>query len=489
MHDSSQRHRLYGRLCYLLISLSALTLAACGGCPKAQRAWDRAQSAPKKIRSGPHWMLEVQPQEVTRRLAPAKGRVNKSKSKLKLDTPVGVKIPIRFKLNDFKWVIDGESGVLRVVVGVLIKGEEILKINLRGASPLQLDRKAKKLRLTLRADQFKRADMQLGDDARKALRKAIRKQIPKELRRLVPKKKLMKLVNRALKLINDKGYPVIRKELLTPLGTLVKLAWDLPDYPIERVGIEVTEEAWRLGLWSTIRADGLGSKAMRHGLERGAKVSAGARIYISTPWVAAAGNWAMKTGKMPARFNRKGEPSKKGSARAALTWRSGPRPLKVHFWSGAQSKLSLCLYARAGVDPNLGVKGGKLIVNAKGKLERVEGNPIAKTAVRLSGIGERTLQWHHKASAPAQMSVGDSKNPLKWLNVELSARYLRVGVDLGDRSISTSAPQTPLRARLANLTRGVDLSCSSPHSDLPTRLHLESHRSGRCNPENLLQAP
>lgn len=470
MYDHSSLHVLRGRsgsislfasplkrphLLALTLSLCGLMLSACGGCPKAQKAWDQARAHPSKVRSGPHWMLEVRPEEVTQRLSPAKSRVNRSKSKLKIKSPVsGLKLaPIRFKLNDFKWVIDGGSGTLRVVVGVMIEGKEILKINLKGSSPLRLDRKAKKLKLIVRADQFKRADMQLGADAKASLRRAIRRQIPKSLRRFVPESELMKLVRKGLKLINDKGYPIIREELLTPLGTLARLSWDLPDYPIKRVGIEVTDTAWRLGLWSTIKADGLGSRAMRFGVEKGKGASAGARLYISTPWVAAAGNWAMKTGKVPARFNRKGEPKKRGKARAALTWRSGKRPLKVHLWAGEQSKVSLCLYARAGVDPNLKIRGGKLIVNAKGKLERVEGNPLAKTAVHLSGIGEQTLQWHHKASAPTQLSVGGTSSPLKWLDVSLSADFVKVGIALGEESQAELTPPEPAELIYAQMSR------------------------------------
>ena len=432
----------------ILLMGAALTLTACGGCPKAQKAWDRARAQPAKTKAGPHWMLEIQTREVSRRLQPAKKRVNKDQGKLKLAAPVpGVKLaPIKFRLNDFKWVVDGKKGILKIIVGVMIKGKEVIKISLRGASPLKMDLKAKKLKLAIRADQFKRADMKLGEDAKRALRKALRSQVPREFRRLIPDKELLKLVKRTLKLINDKGYPIIRKKLLTPLGTLARLEWDLPNYPINRIALKVNDEVWRVGLWTTINADGLGKLAMSQGVRPRPTQgrSAGARLYISSPWVASAGNWAMATGKLPAQFDRSGKPKKGGSARAAITWRGGKRPLKVHLWSGQRSQLSLCLYARAGINPNLKIKEGTLKVNARGKLERVEGNPLAKTAVRLSGIGERTLQWHHNTSAPTKMSIGGSATPLKWLNVELNRAYLMAGIELGDARVSeASTPSDP----------------------------------------------
>ena len=149
----------------------------------------------------------------------------------------------------------------------------------------------------------------------------------------------------------------------------------------------------------------------------------------------------MAQGKLPSEFARSGKPKKGGSARAALTWRSGKRPLKVHLWAAQQSQISMCLYARVGVKPGLKVAQGQLVVNAEGKLERVEGNPLAKTAVRLSGIGERILRWHHNTSAPAQMKVGGISTPLAWVNVELNRRYLMAGIDLGGLGVSHVLPR------------------------------------------------
>ena len=423
----------------LVIMLMLLTfLSACGGCPKAQKAWDAARAIPVNIKSGPHWMLEVQTKEIKRKLSSNKQKKNFSQSKLKLKSPIpNFSLPsIKFELSDFRWVVDGDQGILKVKISAFMKKLEILTLTLRGKSPLQMDKKAKKLRLQVRADQFSRASLVLGDGAEKSLRKAIRKQIPRELRGLIPKKELFKFVKRSLKMIGDEGYPIIRKNILKPLGTLAKLEWSLPDYPIEKIALKVNDEAWRIGLWTDIEADGLGTRAMSSGL---AANSVGARLFISSPWIAAAGNWAMETGKMPSRFNRKGEPKADGVAKATMTWKAGKkvkRPLKVHLFAGAgmgvQKSLDMCLYARVGINPDLAIVAGKLKVNAKGKLERVEGNKFVKQAVNLSGIGQRTLEWHHKASAPSSMQVGGSKMPLKWLNVALNKNFAVVGIDLGD---------------------------------------------------------
>ena len=435
-HTSYSVELKKNRLVFMLVML--IFLSACGGCPKAQKAWDTAKATPSSIKSGPHWMLEVQTKEIKRKLSSKKQKKNFAQSKLKLKSPLpNFNLPsVKFELSDFRWVVDGDQGILKVTISAFMKKMELLTLTLKGKSPLQMDKKAKKLRLQVRADQFNRASLTLSDGAEKSLRKAIRKQIPRELRGLIPKNELLKFVKRSLKMISNEGYPIIRKNILKPLGTLAKLEWSLPNYPIERIALKVNDKAWRIGLWTEIEAHGLGARAMSSGL---AKDSVGARLFISSPWIAAAGNWAMETGKIPSRFNRKGEPKADGVAKATMTWKAGKqvkRPLKVHLFAGAgmgvQKSLDMCLYARAGINPDLAIVAGKLKVNAKGKLERVEGNKLVKRAVHLSGIGQRTLEWHHKASAPSSMQVGGSKIPLKWLNVALSKNYAVIGIDLGD---------------------------------------------------------
>ena len=240
-------------------------------------------------------------------------------------------------------------------------------------------------------------------------------------------------------MISDEGYPIIRKNILSPLGEVAKLEWALPDYPITKMEVKVSDEAWRIGLWTNIKADGLGARAMSRGVDERGR---GTRLVISAPWLAAAGNWAMKKGKLPSRFNRKGEPKSNGSAVATMTWNAKKkvkRPLKIHLWAGEHKSLNLCLYARAGVDPELKVEAGKLSIKTESKLERVEGSKLVKMAVNLSGIGERTLKWHHEAASLSSMKVGGSTMPLTWLNVSLNRDYLSVGLDL-----SVQRPQSSL---------------------------------------------
>jgi hypothetical protein len=430
---SSEKRRPSSMFFIPALLCSLLFLSACGGCPKAQKAWDAAKAVPAQSKLGPHWMLEVQTKEVRSKLMSARKGQKFSKTKLRLKSPVGgIKLaPIKFELSDFHWVVNGNQGVLKVKVSALMKKKEILTLTLRGDSPLHLDKKAKKLRLQVKADQFKKASLRLGDGAEKALKKAVMRQIPKELRGFIPKKELVKFVKKALKIISDEGYPMIRKNILSPLGTIAKLEWALPNYPISKMAINVSDDVWRIGLWTDIKADGLGKKAMKRGI---GKNQAGARLLISAPWVAAAGNWAMSTGKLPSKFDRNGQPSKKGKAKARMTWKAGQkvkRPLKIHLWAGTQKRLDLCLYARAGINPRLKISDGTLKMNAEGKLERVEGNPLVKTAVNLSGVGERTLQWHHQSSKPSAMNIGGSNMPLRWLNVSLNRDYVMVGIDLG----------------------------------------------------------
>ena len=106
----------------LVIMLMLLTfLSACGGCPKAQKAWDAARATSVNIKSGPHWMLEVQTKEIKRKLSSNKQKKNFSQSKLKLKSPIpNFSLPsIKFELSDFRWVVDGDQGILKVKISAL----------------------------------------------------------------------------------------------------------------------------------------------------------------------------------------------------------------------------------------------------------------------------------------------------------------------------------------------------------------------------------
>ena len=64
----------------LTLLLMTATLSACGGCPKAQKAWDSAKMKPVNSKPGPHWMLEVQTKDVRSRLLSARNKKKFSKS-------------------------------------------------------------------------------------------------------------------------------------------------------------------------------------------------------------------------------------------------------------------------------------------------------------------------------------------------------------------------------------------------------------------------
>ena len=434
-----------------LTILLALQCIGCGGCQTTQRAWDQALQGQQQYRSGPHWILEVDADEIEKQLNVAKNKVNKRPPKLKLPSSLPqLKLDaISFKIKGLSWVVDQEEGHLKVLVSVLMRDKEVTTLSLRGDSPIDLNHEERLIRLTVRADQFKKASLRLGKKSERAIRDALRSYIPRRLRRLVPESQIVKFAQKVLRRVSEQGYPLIRKQLLTPLGKLASFEWQLPDYPIDRLMLRATDKVWRIGLWTTLKADGLGEEAMMKGVRRPAeyastkgvrkgvrKKSHGeesmGRLVISAPWLAAAGNWAMEEGKLPSRFDRAGKPDEQGEARAAMTWQSTDlkHPLKVHLHADQEGGAPICLYARVGLDPQLEVKSSKLSMKAKGKIERVEGNVLVKTAVHLSGIGTRAFKWHHRAAASMKVKMGRTTIPLVWQSTQLTPSYLFVTVNV-----------------------------------------------------------
>lgn len=457
--QSLQRHHgstFFSILLSLLLGGSVL-MSACGGCQRAQKAWDTANEEPEAVSSGPHWLLEMRASEITRHLSSAKAEVNRNQPKLKVPSPVPrLKLgAITFQLRDLSWVVNQERGLMTVSISAHMRGQALFSLQLTGDSPLEMDPKGKKLKLAIRGDQFKRASLQLDQGADQALKLALLARIPRELRPLLPERELTKVVTRTLSMVSEEGYPLIRDGLLKPLGTLVKMSWTLPDYPITQLALEANSELWRVGLWTSIKADGLGREAMQKGIKlKNQKTSQrDSRVYISAPWLAAAGKWAMGEGLLPARFDRSGRPDEKGEAYATMTWeRSGEeRPFKVHLWSGPAHTAAVCLYARAGLKPKIEIQEGKLRVDARGKLERVEGDPLVETLAKLSGIGERALSWHHKRAAPAEVKIGSTPISLGWERVEITSQYLIADLSL-DRESSGKR-----RKRRADETRHLEV--------------------------------
>lgn len=420
---------LFLRLSLLLTLTSSLT-ACGGGCKSALRAWAKGTAA--RGGGGPHWRLEVPRGELDEQLSGARERSKAApwspRSPLK-----GLPMPdLSFRLKRLDLEVSGrDAAQLKLTVGLYAERQELLTLSLAGPSPLELDAKRHTLRLQVRADQFKKADLKLGEGSKRALKAALTSWLPAPMRPLVPASEIKRAANELLKQVGDEGYGALREHILAPLGTLVRLEWGLPEVPIARVDVALTPALWRLDLYSTLWARGLPAPTpMPSG--------AGARLSVSGGWVAAAANWAMERGDLPSRFSANGTPSPRGPAIAQLTWgggqgkkggEGGGRPLKVHLLADAAER-KLCLYARVGVDPDITLAGGALKVRAEGGVEKVVGHPVAELAAELTGLTERSLAWHASTSLPRSLKTPAGSFSWSWLGARVVGDALEVSLGL-----------------------------------------------------------
>lgn len=413
---------------FLIFALTPSLIACGGGCKSALRAWEKGTA--ERGGGGPHWRLEVPRGELDEQLSGARERSKAApwspRSPLK-----GLPMPdLSFRLKRLDLEVSArDAAQLKLTVGLYAERQELLTLSLVGPSPLELDAKKHTMRLTVRADQFKKADLKLGEGSTRALKAAIAGWLPGPMRALVPASEIKRAAKELLKQVGDEGYGALREHILTPLGTLVRLEWGLPKVPIARVDVALTPALWRLDLYSTLKARGLPAPTpMPSGTN--------ARLSVSGGWVAAAANWAMERGDLPSRFSAKGAPSPRGPAIARLTWggsgkgaQGADRPLKVHFLADA-ADIKLCLYARVGVDPDLSVEGGALKVKVEGGVEKVVGNPVAELAAEMSGLTERSLKWHASASLPRAIKTPAGSIGWSWLGARVAGGALEVSLGL-----------------------------------------------------------
>ncbi len=415
----------------LTLALALPHLTGCAaGCKSAQRAWE--QGTKPEGGGGAHWRLEVPRAELDEQLSGAAGQVKgaawRPRSPLE-----GLSLPkLKFKLKRLDLeASDRDAARLRVTVGLYAARDELLTLSLVGASPVQLDAAKRKARLVVRADQFKRADLALGDGAERGLKEALARWLPAPLRPLVPAAELKRAAGELLKLVSEEGYGVIREQLLTPLGALVRLEVGLPAVPVSRLDLSLTPALWRVELHTTLKARGLPAP-------RPLPAGGGARLSVSGSWLAAAASWAMGRGDLPGRFNTNGAPNPAGVATARLTWSRAEedrRPLKAHLLADP-ARTKVCLYARVGAAPSFSVAGGKAQVGVEGGVEKVVGHPAAELAAELTGLTERSLAWHASSSLPRSLKTPAGSFSWSWLDARLAGGALEVSLGLSPRPSS-----------------------------------------------------
>jgi len=415
-------------LLWLLGIFGISILSACSaGCKRADEAW-RAVARSTPDPAGPHWRLEVDRRAVDEALNAMISELPSAPWRPK--SPLqGLKLPkLKFKPEGPRWEMsERDEATLTLTVELYAERQALLSLSLTGRSPVRLDRARGALRVKVSADQFKRASLRLGRGSKRALKSALQSWLPSSLKALTPASELTRVADALLKKLSTAGYDVLRARLLKRVGALAELEWPLPDLPLKGARLSLTRHVWRLELDSSIQGASLSAGA------RSKVAIKGAQLWISAPWLAEVAQWGMERGELPSAFSLRGAPQEDGPARARLSWetRQAERPLKVHLWASRAHGAPVCLYAQVGVHPKLDLSTkGSLAFQATGELERVEGHPFAELASELTGLAERQLSWHTKASLPSSINSPAGSLSLRWREASFQGPSLRVGLTL-----------------------------------------------------------
>jgi hypothetical protein len=407
----------------------ALGLAGCGTCREvaAHREAFRAEMQTRSSHDAPHVRLEI-PQamidawsrDALRRLPtvpfdlPGRGDLGHALGRLAIE-PRQMRVAVqrdghaRFDLD-----FDVKSG-----------DRSLFGMQLGAVAPVRYDITKGTVEIELRADLFETIEPRLDANASNRLTDAILRSAPSALRAAL-RGTAQRVAREGIALLSRQAYPLLRRQVLTPLGTVARFKVSLPDAPIEALALSTVDGRWRVDAQLSLNARGLAPTPSG---------GQGMTMAISTEALANLGNWAVQRGHIPPRYTRDGKPSATGEFTPGFAWRSGPRPLKVHLWSADEHDASVCLHVRAGASPQVSLQKGKLAVRFEdGIIEEITGPPLITSALGLLGISTGAFEFTRSIASRSRIQLGSNTVDIAVTAAELNGDAL---------TLELAVPKTP----------------------------------------------
>lgn len=403
-------------------ALLAAALAGCGTCQQvtAHREAFRSEMNQPPADTAPHIRLHIPDAMVSswarRAVAglpevpvslPGLGDLSRYVDRLGID-PRSMRVALdRNDAARFDLDLDIKSG-----------GRALFGLQLGAVAPVTYDPKRGTLQIALRADLFENVTPRLDDGAVDRLSSALLSPVPSLLRSSL-RPTAQRVAREGIDYLVREAYGLLRRQVLTPLGEGARFEFALPDVPLQSLALSSEAGQWIVEGRLPFSGAGLAGKSGKPG--------DGMRMSISTQALAQLGNWAMSRGEIPARYTREGKATKNGEFEAGFGWQSGERPLKVHMWTAEVPQTGICLHARAGADPKIAFKQGKLDVGFdNGTIEEVLGPPLISNALGLMGISTEAFAFTRSIATKTRLEFGDSKVGVEVTGLELSGNTLQI---------------------------------------------------------------
>jgi hypothetical protein len=322
----------------------------------------------------------------------------------------------------------GRVGIV-VLLDVGPPNETYFGMRVAGDVEPRFDPQTHRVDVELRIDDFRSMEPIMSEGAADRLGQALHRQLPAMMRLLVPPQAIAEAARFVTTFVLTSAYPLLRDALFTDLGPVARFSVALPDLPIERIDFSTTaDDGGRLVLAMHTGlpvAAGIGVPDALELAEHG-----GIDVTVAGPAVAELANWGMREGRLPARYDDRGQPTDGGPYQVALSWSTepgDPRPLRVHVW-----KLEpRCLHAVIAARPELRLEGGELVLEVRDRrVEELEGPPLAEVARWLAPLWLRALSSTQSVASTFALEAGGRSLSARVTDVSITGAAVRLRVDL-----------------------------------------------------------
>lgn len=296
-------------------------------------------------------------------------------------------------------------------------------LQMAAVAPVTYNKAKNQLEISLRADMFEKIAPRLDDGAADKLTRALLHPVPSALRGVL-RPTAQQVARQGVDMLTREAYRIVRRSVLTPLGELGRFSVSMPDVPLAGLTLTSAADRWSVSARLPMAAAGLRAAGA-------APTGSTLRMAVSTDALVALGNWAISQGKLPSRYTREGKATADGEFEAGFGWQSGPRPLKVNFWTAEVPQTGICLHAAAGADPSVRLNQGKLEVGFEnGQIESVIGPPLLSNALDLLGVSSQAFEFTKSVATKAEFKLGKSKQQvaLRALSLDGDAVTFDLGV-------------------------------------------------------------
>ena len=435
---------------------------ACGGCPAVQQNRDDFLAAQAhtedNVAKGHHVLVRVPKAVFEDRLNTAFDALETVPVTMSNFGPLNDYLD-RLKLKPRRLSFDFQRNTalkLRIDIDALYGRKRVFGIDLEAFIPVEYDKSSKTLTIILRYDIFKKIVPRISRGASGQLANAIRNQLPSIARHLVSSRQFTRYTQRTLDGLLSELYGTIRKQMLRPMGEIVRFRFKVPDLPIERVTLVSSRRDLVFGLRTTLPARGI---VPNQRPAKGKRI----RFAMSTDALAKLGNWFIDEGKIPSQYDYKGKAKADGPLTAGFAWSEETKPMKVKVWNLKQASLPTCLYVQAGAQPWVELRNKKVSFGFKdGQIEDVIGPPLLSKALDIMGISRRVFNLTKTIALNQTLSFGTHKTKFRLAAARFDSNALIFDLEItsgggGSRKGRAALDDSDQLARTTETERGKEM--------------------------------